>query len=169
MSDTRIKIHLGPQAKRDIESLARRASQNPGGRDEQLLDATILMIHRLDGRRPPTKPLDFDPRFADLSDCDTTYVGADPNEKPPLRIVSQDSPSSTKPGLVWRDIIVVGPRQDSRVYEIAGERLGRPVGVSFDDLAPELQAPRISRYLEPSRQVSTFEPTLSATSDGFEL
>jgi hypothetical protein len=86
----RIKVHLSPGARQDIERFNQRALKNPHSRDEALLEATIVMLHRLNGRRHPTKPLDYDSRFADLSDCDTTYVGADPHEKPPLRIVSRD-------------------------------------------------------------------------------
>jgi hypothetical protein len=65
----RIKVHLSPGARQDIERLNQRALKNPHSRDEALLEAAIVMLHRLNGRRHPTKPLDYDSRFADLSDC----------------------------------------------------------------------------------------------------
>ena len=133
----RIKVHLTAGARRDLERLNQRAAQQPGGRDEALLEATIIMLHRLNGRRHPTKPLDFDPHFADLSDCDTTYLGADPYEKPPLRIVSRDLRPQTPGGITRREIIAIGPRRESQVYRIAGQRLGRPIGVTLDELAAQ--------------------------------
>jgi hypothetical protein len=130
----RLKIHLTPGARQDIERLNQLALKHPHGREEALLEATIIMLHRLNGRRHPTKPLDYDSRFADLSDCHTTYVGADPYEKPPLRIVSRDIRPDRPGGLSRREVIAIGERRDSEVYRIAGQRLGRPVGVTLEEL-----------------------------------
>lgn len=77
-SGLHIKVYLTSGARQDIERLNQRALQQPHGKAEALLEATIVMLYRLNGRRHPTKPLDYDSRFADLSDCDTTYVGFDP-------------------------------------------------------------------------------------------
>ncbi|WP_327357865.1 hypothetical protein [Streptomyces sp. NBC_01304] len=130
----RIKVHLSPGARADLQQLNQRALKKPHGREEALLEATIVMLHRLNGRRHPTKPLDHNPHFADLSDCDTTYVGADPYEKPPLRIVSRDIRPSRPDGITRREIVAIGARQNSNVYRIAGQRLGRPTGLTLAEL-----------------------------------
>lgn len=158
-NELRIKVHLTPGARGDIERLNQRALKDPHGKDEALLEATIVMLHRLNGRRHPTKPLDYDSRFADLSDCDTTYVGADPYEKPPLRIVSRDIRPEQPGGITRREIVAIGARRDSEVYHVAGQRLQRPIGVTLDELAAQRQAaaeaergPRVGRGVdEPSR------------------
>lgn len=135
----RIKVHLTPGARGDIEHLNQRALKHPHGKDEALLEATIVMLHRLNGRRHPTKPLDYNRHFADLSDCDTTYVGADAYEKPPLRIVSRDIRPEQPDGITRREIVAIGARRDSEVYRIAGQRLGRPIGFTLDQLAAQRQ------------------------------
>ncbi|MFF8914196.1 hypothetical protein ACF08M_12930 [Streptomyces sp. NPDC015032] len=136
-SSLRIKVHLSPGASADLQRLNERALKNPHGKEEALLEAAIVMLHRLNGRRHPTKPLDYSPHFADLSDCDTTYVGADPYEKPPLRIVSRDIRPSRPDGITRREIVAIGARQDSKVYRVAGQRLGRPVGITLAELAAQ--------------------------------
>ena len=164
-NELRIKVHLSPGARADLHRINEKALEHPHGRDEALLEATILMLHRLNGRRHPTKPLDYDSRFADLSDCDTTYVGVDPYEKPPLRIVSRDIRPESPGGITRREIIAIGQRRDSEVYRIAGQRLGRPVGVTLEDLAAQRQrsaeqtrAPRAGRGVdEPVAAASDLE------------
>ncbi|MGW3971050.1 hypothetical protein ACWEFD_17345 [Streptomyces ardesiacus] len=136
-SSLRIKVYLSPGARSDLQRLNGRALKYPHGKEEALLEAAIVMLHRLNGRRHPTKPLDYNPHFADLSDCDTTYVGADPYEKPPLRIVSRDIRPSHPDGITRREIVAIGARQDSKVYRVAGQRLGRPVGVTLAELTAQ--------------------------------
>lgn len=159
----RIKVHLSPGARQDIERLNQRALKNAHSRDEALLEATIVMLHRLNGRRHPTKPLDYDSRFADLSDCDTTYVGADPHEKPPLRIVSRDVRPEPPGGITRREIVAIGARRDSEVYRTAGQRLGRPVGVTLDQLAAQRRASaaknRAGGSTHPHQSVQTSSST----------
>ncbi|MFD7668090.1 hypothetical protein [Streptomyces sp. NPDC059788] len=133
----RIKVCLSPGARTDLQRLNERALKDPHGKEEALLEAAIVMLHRLNGRRHPTKPLDHNPHFADLSDCDATYVGADPYEKPPLRIVSRDIRPSRPDGITRREIVAIGARQDSKVYRVAGQRLGRPVGITLAELAAQ--------------------------------
>lgn len=154
-SDLRIKVRLTPGAHRDLQQLNNLAHKNPGGREEALLEASILMLSRLNGRREPTKALEYDSRFADLSDCDSTYVGADPYEKPPLRIVSRDVPPLKPGGSIRREIIAVGPRQDSKVYHVAGSRLGRPVGVPLAELRAEQHIADQSRLRQHSNHVQS--------------
>lgn len=141
-----IKVHLSPGARADLQQLNQRALKHPHGKEEAILEAVIVMLHRLNGRRHPTKPLDYNPQFADLSDCDTTYVGADPYEKPPLRIVSRDIRPSRSDGITRREILAIGARQDSKVYRVAGQRLRRPVGVTLSELAAQRES-----TIDPSR------------------
>ncbi|WP_405824608.1 hypothetical protein OG705_30185 [Streptomyces sp. NBC_00838] len=155
-SSLRIKVHLSPGARTDLHQLNQRALKKPHGEEEALLEATIVMLHRLNGRRHPTKPLDYNPHFADLSDCDTTYVGSDPYEKPPLRIVSRDIRPSRPDGVTRREIVAIGSRQDSEVYRIAGERLGRPVGVTLSELRAQRE-PTPDSPRSRQRSISSFE------------
>lgn len=165
-NELRIKVHLTPGARQDIERLNQRALKQPHGKDEALLEATIVMLHRLNGRRHPTKPLDYDSRFADLSDCDTTYVGADPYEKPPLRIVSRDLRPERPGGITRREVVAIGQRRESEVYRTAGHRLGRPIGVTLDDLAAQRQA---SAQAEPARRVGRGVDEPSAADSDLEF
>lgn len=156
----RVRLHLSPEARQDIERLKLKAEQHPGTRHEALYEAVVIQLSRLNGRREPTKELTYDSRFADLSDCDTTYVGADPNEKPPLRIVTIDTPSTDPSGHIERDVVVIGPRADSQVYHVAGQRLGRTPGVTLDELedaAPRTPTDRTSREYQEQRE--RFEST----------
>ncbi|MEV7953008.1 hypothetical protein [Streptomyces sp. NPDC088141] len=152
----RIKVHLGPGARADLQQLNHQALKHPHGKEEALLEAAIVMLHRLNGRRHPTKPLDCNPHFADLSDCDTTYVGADPYEKPPLRIVSRDIRPSRPDGITRREIVAIGARQDSKVYRVAGQRLGRPVGVTLAELAAQRE-PTADPSRSRQRLVNSFD------------
>lgn len=152
----RIKVHLSPGARADLQQLNQRALKHPHGKEEALLEAAIVMLHRLNGRRHPTKPLDYSAHFADLSDCDTTYVGADPYEKPPLRIVSRDIRPSRPDGITRREIVAIGARQDSKVYRVAGQRLGRPVGVTLAELAAQRE-PIASPSRPGQRSIGSFD------------
>ncbi|MFJ9900592.1 hypothetical protein ACIQPR_45425 [Streptomyces sp. NPDC091280] len=136
----RIKVYLSPGARADLQQLNQRVLKHPQGKERALLEATIVMLHRLNGPRHPTKPLNYDPRFADLSDCDTTYVGADSHAKPPLRIVSRDIRPSRSDGITRREIVAIGARQDSKVYRVAGQRLGRPMGITLAELAAQRES-----------------------------
>ncbi|MEU0942495.1 hypothetical protein ABZ379_06820 [Streptomyces canus] len=152
----RIRVYLSPGARADLQQFNERALKHPHGKEEALLEATIVMLHRLNGRRHPTKPLDYNPHFADLSDCDTTYVGADPYEKPPLRIVSRDIWPRRSDGITRREIVAIAARQDSKVYRVAGQRLGRPVGVTLADLAAQRE-PTADPSRSRQRSVNSFE------------
>lgn len=164
----RIKVVLTPAAKADIQRMNEAALRAPGSQDEALLEATIVMLSRLNGRRHPTKPLDFESHMADLSDCDSTYVGADPYDKPPIRIVSRDL-RPTHPGTITRrEIVAIGPRRDSQAYKMAAQRLDRPVGVSLDQLR------QMARNAQPSHDYSatamhTQQPKSATQLQGLEI
>lgn len=162
-NNLRIKLFLTPGAHHDLEQLNSRARKNPHGPDEALLEATILMLHRLNGRRHPTKPLDFDPRFGDLSECETTYVGADPNAKPPLRIVTRDLPPKIPGGVTRREVLAIGAREHSKVYTLAGERVAR-----MPSPAPRCRAPLQRSGVTPHSLTPTTSSS-SMTSPGTRL
>lgn len=153
VDNRRIRLVLSDAAKQDLMRLNAQALKRPHGREAQLLEASLVMLHRLNGHRDPTKPLDFNPDFADLSDCDTTYVGADPYEKPPYRIVSRDIPPETPTGITRRQVIAIGERQGSEVYRIAGDRLRRPVGWTLDQLAARAAERRQAQASVQSRRL----------------
>ncbi|MFK0154212.1 hypothetical protein ACIQVK_19330 [Streptomyces sp. NPDC090493] len=160
----RIKVYLSPGARADLQQLNQRALQHPHGKEKALLEAAIVMLHRLNGHRHPTKPLDYNPHFADLSDCDTTYVGVAPYEAPPLRIVSRDIRPSRADEITRREIVAIGARQNSKVYRVAGQRLGRPLGITLAELAaqrePTTDPSRSSQY-----SVNSFDSPSADESD----
>ncbi|MET0887158.1 MAG: hypothetical protein ABWX92_11975 [Mycetocola sp.] len=134
MATINVRLRLTDAARRDIERLDTLAQRDPSGQQRELLESVVLMLHGLAKTRHPTKFLEYDSRFGDLSDCETTYVGADPNEKPPIRIVTRDMPAAHPGGPALREVIAIGPRQDSVVYHAAAGRLGRHPGVTLDEL-----------------------------------
>ncbi|WP_424863085.1 hypothetical protein [Streptomyces sp. MMS24-I29] len=77
------------------------------------------------------------PSYPDLSDCETTYVGADPTRKPSHRVVWRETLPETPGGTPLREVIAVGERANGAAYHIAGQRLGRPVGVTLIELAAQ--------------------------------
>jgi hypothetical protein len=88
--------------------------------------------------------------YPDLSDCQTSYLGVDPNRKPSHRLIWRETLPERDGEPARREVIAFGERKDGRAYFIAGQRLGRPVGVRLADLAalPEPGA-------APSREISS--------------
>jgi len=72
--------------------------------------------------------------YPDLSDCETTYVGTDPNRRPERRLVWRELPPKERGGKPRRQVIVLGPRDAGEAYHEAGRRLGREAGVRLLDL-----------------------------------
>lgn len=73
----------------------------------------------------PDKQLDFQPHLADLSDCDSTYVGG---ENSPYRMVTRvlDPVEGSSKSLL--EVVAFGPRHDMWVYKQASKNIKRPVG-----------------------------------------
>lgn len=162
MDPINVRLKMTDGARRDLERLNVLAERDETGAQFELLKGTVMMLDALGKRRHPTKFLEYDSRFGDLSDCETTYVGVDPNEKPPLRIVSQDVRSPTG-GAPIRRIIAIGPRQDSAVYRVAANRLQRPPGVTLEQLEAVNPAPKQRRPIFDAPEASP------QTEDAFQL
>lgn len=126
-----------PQAvHNDLITLADRARRNPqDARARNLLQVASNALVALKKGHPGTHGLKFMPSYPDLSDCRTMYVGADPNQKPSHRVVFRDIPPESPGAKTRREIIALGERDKGRVYHLAGQRLGRPMGVRLDELA----------------------------------
>lgn len=163
MEPINVKLGLTAAARRDIDRLNTIAQRDPSGQQRELLESVVVMLQSLAKKRHPTKFLDYDSRFGDLSDCETTYVGADPNEKPPIRIVTRDKPAAQPGGPVIREVVAIGPRRDSAVYHVAASRLGRPPGVTLDQLNaanPQTPAKR--------KPIFTFDDVPQQSEDTFQ-
>ncbi|MGI8306962.1 hypothetical protein [Saccharopolyspora hattusasensis] len=134
-SERAAHFYLPPEAKQDIERLHALAQRTPKGSESRHLAVvamnTILEIKN--GTRS-THPLEYLPSYPDLSDCETTYVGADPNKKPSHRVVWRETPPETPGDAPLREVIAIGERKNGAVYHIAGQRLGRPTGVTLAEL-----------------------------------
>lgn len=119
-----------PEFVEDLRRLA--ASTEP--RDRRLLQVTLAAVKQIgQGRENGMHTLGWTTGTADLRDCDTTYLSEDPRQRPSHRLVwRQLAPGAD--GRTVREMIVVGTRDGSVVYDSAGERLGREVGVKMPEL-----------------------------------
>jgi hypothetical protein len=156
MTDERpARFYLPPAAKHDLERLHRLAEGTPPGSEARRL-AVVAMNTVLEIKRygVSTHPLEYLSSYPDLSDCRTTYVGNDPDRKPSHRVVWREIPADEPGQLPLREIVAIGERQNGQAYHVAGQRLGRPVGVTLHDLAalrePIAQhTPTRERFSEP--------------------
>ncbi len=84
MSERQPPIRLLPTAglKQDLQTLHDAAVMHPHGPEDRLLRVALNQLGRIKQGAPSTHPLEYMPSYPDLSDCETTYVGADPNAKP---------------------------------------------------------------------------------------
>lgn len=128
-------FELPPALHDDLRILAERARRNPGDiRTRNLLQVASNALVELKHGHPGTKRLAYMPSYPDLSDCRTMYVGADPNSKPSHRIVFRDVQPETADQPIRREIVALGKRERGQVYHIAGQRLGRPIGLTLSEL-----------------------------------
>ncbi|WP_219152247.1 hypothetical protein [Amycolatopsis sp. TNS106] len=137
MSDRRdLDFEVSPGVQQDLTVLNDRVRRNPHDvRARNLLRATINTLVGLRNGDPGTKSLEYLSSYPDLSDCRTSYIHADPTAKPSHRIVWRDVPPREPDGIFRREIIAVGERANGRVYHLAGQRLGRPVGYTLAELS----------------------------------
>lgn len=120
----------------DLQRLNDLAQRNPRGHEARILRATITQLENIAHGYHSTHQLTFLPTYPDLSDCHTTYVGDNPDTRPSHRIVWKetiDNPADPR-SPARRDIIAVGRRERGEVYFIAGQRLGRPIGRTLEEL-----------------------------------
>ncbi|WP_146064928.1 hypothetical protein [Streptomyces sp. SM1] len=115
----------------------------------------LNQLGRIQQGAPSTHPLEYMPSYPDLSDCETTYVGADPNAKPSHRIVWRERAPQRPGEPVTREIIALGERANGQAYYMAGQRLGRPVGFTLAELAAQRE-PIASPSRPRQRSISSF-------------
>lgn len=136
-------FEISPEAEQDIIQLNNRLKRNPDDLyTKHLLQVSLNTLVSLRDGHPGTKALEYLPSYPDLSDCRTSYVGGDPNQKPSHRLVWRDVPADHPAGRPRREVIALGRRENGQVYHLAGQRLGRPVGFTLEEL---------SRLREPVR------------------
>lgn len=160
------RFYLPPQAKADLQRLHDLAEGTPrGSRARNLAAVAMTTVVAIKNHGQSAHPLEYMPSYPDLSDCQTTYVGNDPNAKPSHRVVWREVPAQHTGEPPLREIIALGERKNGAVYHLAGQRLGRPVGVQLSDLeaVPE---PIASRH--PPRPHPSFE-SVPAADDGPQL
>lgn len=150
MSDDGYRFYLSPEAKHDLERLHALAARTQKGSPSRRL-ATVAMNNVLAIKKgaASTHALTFMSSYPDLSDCQTTYVGADPDRKPSHRVVWREMPATDPGDAPLREVIAIGERHNGAVYDIAGQRLGRPVGVSLASLSAR---PEPIASSEPTRE-----------------
>ncbi|MFK0244572.1 hypothetical protein ACIQUM_07725 [Amycolatopsis azurea] len=140
-----LDFEVSPGVEQDLAVLNDRVRRNPQDvRARNLLQASINTLMELRNGDPGTKRLEYLPSYPDLSDCRTSYIRADPTAKPSHRVVWRDVPPHEPDGVFCREIIAVGERANGRVYHLAGQRLGRPVGFTLAELS-ELREPVAGR------------------------
>ncbi|MFE7115011.1 hypothetical protein ACFU99_06245 [Streptomyces sp. NPDC057654] len=139
MSERRPPVRLLPTAglKQDLQTLHDAAVMHPHGPEGRLLRVALNQLGRIGQGAPGTHPLEYMPSYPDLSDCETTYVGADPYEKPSHRIVWRERTPQRPGEPVTREVLALGERANGQAYYMAGQRLGRPVGFTLAELAAQ--------------------------------
>lgn len=133
------ELVIHPGFEQDMQRLHAASKGNRRSTEYRLLARTIDIVKTLQTNRPSTHPLIQMKSYPDLSDCETSYVGIDPDEKPSHRLIWHELPPSRPGALPRREVIAFGERNLGAAYYHAGNRLGRPVGISLQELreAPE--------------------------------
>lgn len=127
-------LSLHPEFERDLQSLAADAGRNPTGESRRLLMVTLNALEAIRDGTIPERRLDQMSTYPDLSDCNKVYIQTDPNDKPKYRLVWRELPAGEPGGRPVRQVIQLGTRELGSVYHLAGQRLGRPAGVSLEEL-----------------------------------
>ncbi|MFH7596042.1 hypothetical protein WDV06_13190 [Streptomyces racemochromogenes] len=170
MSERRPVIRILPTAglKQDLQTLHDAALRKPQGPEGRLLRVALNQLARIQQGAPGTHPLGYMPSYPDLSDCETTYVGADPNAKPSHRIVWRERAPQGPGEPVIREIIALGERANGQAYYMAGQRLGRPVGFTLAELAAQRE-PIASPSRPRQRLTGSFDtPSMNEPDHQFE-
>ncbi|MFC8125541.1 hypothetical protein [Streptomyces sp. NPDC057302] len=157
MSERQPPIRLLPTAglKQDLQALHDAAVVHPRGPEDRLLRVTLNQLGRIQQGASSTHPLEYMASYPDLSDCETTYVGADPSAKPSHRIVWRERAPLRPDGPVTREVIALGERANGQAYYMAGQRLGRPVGFTLAELAVQRE-PIASPSRPQQRSIGSF-------------
>ncbi|MGO4460059.1 hypothetical protein AB4039_22590 [Streptomyces sp. M-16] len=170
MSERGPAIRFLPTAglKQDLQTLHDAAMMRPLGPEGRLLRVALNQLSRIQQGAPGTHPLGYLPSYPDLSDCETTYVGADPNAKPSHRIVWREHAPQRPGEPVTREVIALGERANGQAYYMAGQRLGRPVGFTLAELAAQRE-PIASPSRPGRRLIGSFDtPSMNEPDLQFE-
>ena len=143
-----VRLVVHPGFKQDLQALHDAALQNPGGQEARLLRVTFNQLDRISKGAHSTHQLEYLPSYPDLSDCETTYVGEDPNRKPSHRLVWREKLPEDPRQPVVREVLALGERNLGQAYYLTGQRLGRPVGFTLGELYSQREPIRTA----PSRQ-----------------
>lgn len=137
--DARFELRIHPDFEKDLQRLVAYAGGDRRSKEYRLVDRALYMVKGLRQGYPPTHTLEYLSDYPDLSDCETTYVGVERDEKPSHRLVWRELPPPRPGALPVREVIALGERQYGAAYHTAGARLGRPRGVTLEELesAPE--------------------------------
>lgn len=134
MAGAPFELALHPAFERDLQSLATAAARNPTGESRRLLTVTLSALAAIRDGEIPVRPLERMNSYPDLSDCNKVYIQTDPEQKPKYRLVWRERAAEEAGGTPVREVIQLGERELGSVYQLAGQRLGRPSGVTLDDL-----------------------------------
>ncbi|PZU04581.1 MAG: hypothetical protein DI630_00200 [Gordonia sp. (in: high G+C Gram-positive bacteria)] len=134
MASSPFELALHPAFERDLQSLASTAGRNPTSESRRLLMVTLSALEAIRDGTIPVRPLEQMSTYPDLSDCNKVYIQTDPDSKPRYRLVWRERPPEEPGGKPVREVIQLGERELGSVYHLAGQRLGRPSGVSLDEL-----------------------------------
>jgi hypothetical protein len=130
----------------DLQDLNAEAEQDPRGEAAKTLRVTVSALHDLrSGRERGTHRLGYMGTYPDLSDCETSYIGTDPNRRPEHRLVWRELPPAQPRGLPRRQVIALGPREGGEVYREAGRRLEREPGIRLENLPSSAERAVASR------------------------
>lgn len=134
MTGVPFQLALHPAFERDLQDLAAEAGRNPTGEARRLLMVTLSALQAIKEGTIPVRPLEQLGSYPDLSDCNKVYIQTDPDNKPKYRLVWREHPAEEPGGPATREVIQLGARELGSVYHLAGQRLGRPAGVSLEEL-----------------------------------
>lgn len=134
MTGEQFHLSLHPAFERDLQDLAAKAGRNPSGEDHRLLRVTLSALQAIQAGTIPVRPLEQMSSYPDLSDCNKVYIQTDPDSKPKYRLVWRERAPEEPGGTAVRQVIQLGERELGQVYHLAGQRLGRPAGVTLDEL-----------------------------------
>lgn len=134
MAGTPFQLALHPAFERDLRDLASVAENNPSGEGSRLLRVTLGALQAIRDGAIPVRSIEQMRSYPDLSDCNKVYIQTDPDAKPKYRLVWRELPAEGRGESPMRQVIQLGDRERGAVYHLAGQRLGRPAGVTLDEL-----------------------------------
>lgn len=135
MAGPRYQLALHPAFERDLQNLASAAGRNPTGEARRLLLVTLGALEAIRDGKIPVRPLEQMGSYPDLSDCNKVYIQTDPDTKPKYRLIWREKAPEEPGQPPVRQVIQLGERELGSVYHLAGQRLGRPPGVTLEQLA----------------------------------